>query len=88
MKGFGFDAEFRILSLIIESNKTNTVAIYLECTNAIREYLDCPPHADNRDRMVLLDLERSLILPSQSDQKLSQTRSEPFTLPDQSDKSD
>lgn len=47
VKDFGYDAEFPILSLTIKGNKTNTVAINLECAKAIREYLDQAPHADD-----------------------------------------
>ena len=44
VKDFGYDAEFPILALTIKGNKTNTVAINLECAKAIREYLDAAPH--------------------------------------------
>ncbi len=44
VKDFGYDAEFPILNLTIKGNKTNTVAINLECAKAIREYLDQSGH--------------------------------------------
>lgn len=52
VKDFGYDAEFPILSLTIKGNKTNTVAINLECATAIREYLDASEHGiDPEDYM-------------------------------------
>ena len=47
VKDFGYDAEFPILALTIKGNKTNTVAINLECAKTIREYLDHASHADD-----------------------------------------
>lgn len=44
VKDFGYDAEFPILVLTIKGNKTNTVAINLECAKTIREYLDASGH--------------------------------------------
>ena len=44
VRDFGYDAEFPILSLTIKGNKTNTVAINLDCATAIREYLDASEH--------------------------------------------
>ena len=44
VRDFGYDAEFPILALSIKGGKTNTVAINLECAQAIREYLDRAPH--------------------------------------------
>ena len=44
VKDFGYDAEFPILSLTIKGDKTNTVAINLECAKVIREYLDASEH--------------------------------------------
>lgn len=45
VRDFGYDAEFPILSMTIKGGKTNTVAINLECAQAIREYLDRAPHS-------------------------------------------
>jgi integrase/recombinase XerD len=45
VKDFGYDAEFPILNLTIKGNKTNSVAINLECAKAIREYLDLSGHS-------------------------------------------
>ena len=47
VKDFGYDAEFPVLNLTIKGNKTNTVAINLECEKALREYLDSSAHAEN-----------------------------------------
>lgn len=44
VKDFGYDAEFPVLNLTIKGNKTNSVAINLECAKAIREYLDAAAH--------------------------------------------
>jgi integrase/recombinase XerD len=44
VKDFGYDAEFPVLNLTIKGNKTNSVAINLECARAIREYLDAAAH--------------------------------------------
>lgn len=44
VKDFGYDAEFPILDLTIKGNKSNTVAINLECAKTIREYLDQSEH--------------------------------------------
>lgn len=44
VKDFGYDNEFPILALTIKGQKTNTVAINLECAKAIREYLDASDH--------------------------------------------
>jgi site-specific recombinase XerD len=44
VRDFGYDAEFPVLSLTIKGNKTNTVAINLECAKTIREYLDVATH--------------------------------------------
>ena len=45
VRDFGYDAEFPVLSLTIKGNKTNSVAINLECAQALREYLDVAPHS-------------------------------------------
>ena len=45
VRDFGYDAEFPILAMTIKGGKTNTVAINLECAQAIREYLDRAPHS-------------------------------------------
>ena len=44
VRDFGYDAEFPVLSLTIKGNKTNTIAINLECAQAIRKYLDHATH--------------------------------------------
>ena len=49
VKDFGYDAEFPILALTIKGGKTNTVAINLDCAQAIREYLDAAPHGDDAE---------------------------------------
>ncbi len=45
VRDFGYDAEFPVLSMTIKGGKTNTVAINLDCAQAIREYLDRAPHS-------------------------------------------
>ncbi len=52
IKDFGYDAEFPILNLTIKGKKTNTIAINLECTKAIREYLDVAEHSHNPDAYI------------------------------------
>ena len=47
VRDFGYDAEFPVLALSIKGGKTNTVAINLDCAQAIREYLDQAPHSSN-----------------------------------------
>ena len=44
VKDFTYDNEFPVLHLTVKGNKTNTVAINLECAGAIREYLDQTDH--------------------------------------------
>lgn len=45
VRDFGYDAEYPVLTLTIKGGKTNTVAINLDCAQAIRSYLDQAPHA-------------------------------------------
>lgn len=45
VRDFTYDNEFPILHLTIKGNKTNTVAINLECAAAIRAYLDQAAHS-------------------------------------------
>lgn len=45
VRDFGYDAEFPILLMTIKGGKTNTVAINLDCAQAIREYLDRAAHS-------------------------------------------
>lgn len=52
VKDFGYDAEFPILNLTIKGNKTNSVAINLECAKAIREYLDEAPHGEDLEALL------------------------------------
>lgn len=47
VKDFGFDNEFPILNLTIKGNKSNSVAINLECAAALREYLDASTHGQD-----------------------------------------
>ena len=49
VKDFAYDAEFPILRFTIKGNKSNTVAINLECAAAIREYLDAAPHGHDAE---------------------------------------
>jgi len=44
VKDFGYDNEFPVLNLTIKGNKSNSVAINLECAAAIRAYLDRSGH--------------------------------------------
>ena len=52
MRAFTYDNEFPVLHLTIKGNKTNTVAINLECAAAIREYLDAAPHSPDPDAYI------------------------------------
>ena len=52
VKDFGYDNEFPILTLTIKGNKTNSVAINLECAKAIREYLDASAHGFDPDAFI------------------------------------
>ncbi|WP_299378293.1 tyrosine-type recombinase/integrase [uncultured Tateyamaria sp.] len=52
VKDFGYDAEFPVLTLTIKGNKTNSVAINLECARALREYLDIAPHGQNPEALL------------------------------------
>lgn len=45
VKDFGYDAEFPVLYMTIKGEKSNSVAINLECARTIREYLDAAPHS-------------------------------------------
>lgn len=45
VRDFGYDAEYPVLTLTIKGSKTNTVAINLDCAQAIRTYLEQAPHA-------------------------------------------
>lgn len=49
IRDFGYDAEYPVLKLTIKGNRTNTVAINLECAHAIREYLDRALHSLDPD---------------------------------------
>jgi site-specific recombinase XerD len=49
VRDFGYDAEFPILALTIKGGRTNTVAINLDCAQAIRAYLDRAPHGRDPD---------------------------------------
>ncbi|TFL17274.1 tyrosine-type recombinase/integrase [Jannaschia formosa] len=49
VRDFTYDAEFPVLHLTIKGNKTNTVAINLECAAAVRAYLDVAPHGGDPD---------------------------------------
>ena len=52
VKDFGYDAEFPILHLSIKGEKSNTVAINLECASAIREYLDRSDHGRDPEALI------------------------------------
>ncbi|WP_424972632.1 tyrosine-type recombinase/integrase [Dinoroseobacter sp. S76] len=49
VRDFTYDNEFPVLHLTIKGNKTNTVAINLECAAAIRAYLDQADHSRDPD---------------------------------------
>lgn len=49
VRHFGYDAEYPVLSLSIKGGRTNTVAINLECANAIRQYLAKASHGGEPD---------------------------------------
>jgi site-specific recombinase XerD len=53
VKDFGYDAEFPILTMKIKGNRTNTVAINLECATAIREYLDATEHGYDPEAYII-----------------------------------
>lgn len=52
VRDFTYDNEFPVLHLTIKGNKTNTVAINLECAAAIREYLDATGHGLDPDAYI------------------------------------
>lgn len=52
VRDFRQDAEYWVLELTTKGDKTNTVAIHVECQIAIRRYLEAAGHGDDRDTVL------------------------------------
>ena len=61
VKDFGYDAEFPVLMLTIKGNKTNSVAINLECARTIREYLDASKHGTDKEAYIFQPMKNGKI---------------------------